>query len=211
MLDDEQEQREAPRGEAVARRRARRALKRGREPARGRRRAAREARARADGAPAQRRGGRRQLPEAHRVARRRGEERPDRDRAAARAAAGARRERDPVRLGQRRAQARGTRGDRQGRAQSIKGVADREVRVEGHTDDVPIRRREVRVELGSVGRARRDGREGPRGGRRRRRSSSRACGYGEYRPLAPNDSAESRARNRRIEIALVAPPAPATE
>ena len=36
-------------------------------------------------------------------------------------------------------------------------------------------------------------------------------GYGEYRPLALNDSAENRQRNRRIEIALVALPAPATE
>ena len=58
-------------------------------------------------------------------------------------------------------------------ARSIKGVANREVRVEGHTDDVAVRSAEVHLELGSVGGARRDGREGPRGGRGVARSSSR--------------------------------------
>ena len=30
-----------------------------------------------------------------------------------------------------------------------------------------------------------------------------AYGYGEYRPLAPNDTEEGRARNRRIEITIM--------
>jgi chemotaxis protein MotB len=30
-----------------------------------------------------------------------------------------------------------------------------------------------------------------------------AVGYGESRPLVPNDSAANRARNRRVEIVLV--------
>jgi chemotaxis protein MotB len=28
----------------------------------------------------------------------------------------------------------------------------------------------------------------------------KTIGYGEYRPLAPNDTAENRSKNRRIEI-----------
>jgi chemotaxis protein MotB len=30
-----------------------------------------------------------------------------------------------------------------------------------------------------------------------------AAGYGEYRPVSPNDTPEHRALNRRIEIVLV--------
>jgi chemotaxis protein MotB len=36
-----------------------------------------------------------------------------------------------------------------------------------------------------------------------------ATGYGEYRSVAPNDSEEGRAQNRRIEI-ILAPLPPAT-
>jgi len=31
-----------------------------------------------------------------------------------------------------------------------------------------------------------------------------AAGYGEYHPIAPNDSAQNRSLNRRIEIVLAA-------
>jgi len=31
-----------------------------------------------------------------------------------------------------------------------------------------------------------------------------AAGFSQYRPLAPNDSAQNRSANRRIEIALTA-------
>ncbi|HSH70991.1 MAG TPA: OmpA family protein, partial [Deferrisomatales bacterium] len=83
---------------------------------------------------------------------------------------------------------------------------DRGTLVEGHTDDVPIRgvlaqrfptnwelsaARALSVvrflqEVGGVDPAR-----------------LAAAGYGEYRPAVPNDSAENRARNRRIELKLV--------
>ncbi len=30
-----------------------------------------------------------------------------------------------------------------------------------------------------------------------------ACGYSEFRPVSPNDTDENKAKNRRIEIALI--------
>jgi chemotaxis protein MotB len=74
------------------------------------------------------------------------------------------------------------------------------VRVEGHTDNVPIRsaRFPSNWEL-SAARAlsvvrfmAREGGVDP--------ATLSAIGYGEYRPLAPNNTAENRRRNRRIEI-----------
>jgi chemotaxis protein MotB len=38
-----------------------------------------------------------------------------------------------------------------------------------------------------------------------------AVGYAEYRPLVPNDSPENRARNRRVEVVLVQAPGPEKE
>jgi chemotaxis protein MotB len=77
------------------------------------------------------------------------------------------------------------------------------VRVEGHTDNVPIHTRrfpsnwELSIaravsvvkyfaEVGKINPARLS-----------------AVGYGESRPLAPNDSPDHRAKNRRVEIVLV--------
>jgi len=82
----------------------------------------------------------------------------------------------------------------------IKETPDLKVRIEGHTDDVPIRSNRFRSnwELSSA------------------RSLSvvellasqtgihpanmSAVGYGEYKPLAPNTSPENRSKNRRIQI-----------
>ncbi|MFT4978652.1 MAG: chemotaxis protein MotB [Myxococcota bacterium] len=84
----------------------------------------------------------------------------------------------------------------------LQSVADREIRVEGHTDNVPVRAgaafadnwtlsalraREVVVLLTAQG-----------------VSPTRVAvvGYGDQRPVASNDTAEGRAANRRTEIVL---------
>lgn len=93
----------------------------------------------------------------------------------------------------------------------LKEVQDRQIRIEGHTDSRPIghilkRRFPSNWEL-SAARATSVVRYlqekvgiDP--------SHLSATGYGPYRPAASNDTAEGRARNRRIEIVL-APMAPA--
>jgi chemotaxis protein MotB len=81
--------------------------------------------------------------------------------------------------------------------------SDRHLRVEGHTDNVPINTAEFKSnwEL-SVRRATEVVRhlieeyDFPP-------ERISASGYAEYRPVAPNDTAESRAMNRRIELILL--------
>lgn len=80
-----------------------------------------------------------------------------------------------------------------------------QIRVEGHTDDVPIHTAQFRsnwelstarattvvqylIEAGGVDPAR-----------------LAAAGYAEYRPRRPNDSPEARARNRRVDIVVLDP------
>lgn len=94
----------------------------------------------------------------------------------------------------------------------LKGVPDKVVRIEGHTDNVPIgaalrARFPTNWELSTaratvVARFLQD-----KVGLDPTRLS--ATGYGEYRSVAPNDSEEGRAQNRRIEI-ILAPLPPAT-
>ncbi|MGH7407906.1 MAG: OmpA family protein [Candidatus Methylomirabilales bacterium] len=94
----------------------------------------------------------------------------------------------------------------------LKGVQDKVVRIEGHTDTVPIgaalqARFPTNWELSTaratvVARFLQD-----KGGLEPTRLS--ATGYGEHRPVAPNDSEEGRAQNRRIEL-ILAPLPPAT-
>jgi len=88
----------------------------------------------------------------------------------------------------------------------LKQVQDKDIRIEGHTDNVPIGKGlqskfASNWELSSA----------------RATAVARyltqhagidpqrliAAGYGEYRPIAPNDTDEHRAENRRIEIVLV--------
>lgn len=77
------------------------------------------------------------------------------------------------------------------------------LRVEGHTDDLPINtaRFPSNWEL-SVARAASVVQEmiGPLGIAPHRLS---ATGYGEYRPRVPNDSVENRQKNRRVDIVIL--------
>lgn len=79
---------------------------------------------------------------------------------------------------------------------------DNHIRVEGHTDNVPIRRGPFKSnwEL-SMARAYAVIRVLESQGVKPERLSG--IGYGEYRPVAPNDTSENKARNRRIEINLL--------
>ena len=79
---------------------------------------------------------------------------------------------------------------------------DRHIRVEGHTDDVPIRspRFPSNWEL-STERALSVVDHFEKAGVERARLS--VAGYGEFHPLIANDSKTHRALNRRVEIALL--------
>jgi len=76
------------------------------------------------------------------------------------------------------------------------------IRVEGHTDNVPIKRGRYHSnwEL-SMARAYAVLRVLEEQGVAPQRLSG--IGYGEYRPVAPNDTPENKAKNRRIEISLL--------
>lgn len=87
----------------------------------------------------------------------------------------------------------------------LKDVEDRQIRVEGHTDNVAISPRLAQTfpsnwEL-STARATSIVKTLVAGGVDPSRLS--VSGYSEYRPVAPNDTAENRTRNRRIEIVLL--------
>lgn len=87
----------------------------------------------------------------------------------------------------------------------LKTVTDKAIRIEGHTDNVPIHgqltaRYPTNWEL-SAARAINVTRYLQQQGIDP--LSLSAVAYGEYRPVASNDNEEGRARNRRIEIILV--------
>ncbi len=88
----------------------------------------------------------------------------------------------------------------------LRDVRDKAIRIEGHTDNVQIggalaRQYPTNWEL-SAARAINVARYLEKQGVDR--SSLAAVAYGETRPVAANDSPEGRAKNRRIEIVLVA-------
>jgi chemotaxis protein MotB len=80
---------------------------------------------------------------------------------------------------------------------------DRALRIEGHTDNVPISTREFRSnwELSAVRAATVIGFLIERVEFDPRRLS--AAGYGEFHPRVANDSADNRARNRRVDIVIL--------
>ncbi|MCX7910505.1 MAG: OmpA family protein, partial [Endomicrobia bacterium] len=86
-------------------------------------------------------------------------------------------------------------------AESLKPVSN-EIVVEGHTDNLPIYGGRYRSnwEL-SAARAFSVRDYLIKQGIDERRIS--CVGYGEYRPVAPNDTEENRAKNRRIEIKII--------
>ena len=79
-------------------------------------------------------------------------------------------------------------------------IPDNEIRVEGHTDNTPIQTREFpsNWELSAARALNVVKFLSSKGGIHPKRLS--AVGYGEYRPVAPNNSKENRQKNRRIEI-----------
>ena len=87
----------------------------------------------------------------------------------------------------------------------LKDVSDKSIRIEGHTDDVQIsralaQRYPTNWELSAarainVTRFLQDQGIDP--------GNLSAAAYGEWKPVAANDTAEGRAKNRRIEIILV--------
>lgn len=90
-------------------------------------------------------------------------------------------------------------------AEILKKVTDRQIKVEGHTDNVPIGpaiigRFPTNWEL-STARATTVVRHLQERGLDSKLLS--AEGYSEYRPVASNETEEGRARNRRIEIVLI--------
>lgn len=99
-------------------------------------------------------------------------------------------------------------------AEILKKVEDKQIRIEGHTDNVPIGSRlqekfPTNWELSTtratnVVRYLQD-----EGGLNPDRLS--AAGYSEYKPVASNETPEGRTSNRRIEIVLVPLEVPAVE
>lgn len=84
----------------------------------------------------------------------------------------------------------------------LKGVKDKMIRIEGHTDNVPIHTAQFpsNWEL-SAARAINVARFLQQQGIDP--TLLAAVAYGEYKPVAENDTKEGRAKNRRIEIILV--------
>jgi chemotaxis protein MotB len=95
-------------------------------------------------------------------------------------------------------------------ADVLAGVEGKVVRVEGHTDNVPLGRGPFATnwELSTaralaVVRLLQDAGVDP--------ARLAAAGYGEFQPIAANDTAEGRSENRRIEIVLAPADAPPAE
>jgi len=91
-------------------------------------------------------------------------------------------------------------------AEVLRGVQGKVFRVEGHTDNVPLGRGTYTNWELSTARALAIVRYLQEQGVDPTRLA--AAGYGEFKPIAPNDTADGRSQNRRIEIVLAAEDAP---
>ncbi|WP_439099661.1 flagellar motor protein MotB [Ectobacillus antri] len=88
-------------------------------------------------------------------------------------------------------------------SQLLVAASPREVMVSGHTDNVPITNAEFKSNWDlSTGRAVNFMQVLLENTNLQPEKFS-AIGYGEYRPVAPNDSAENRAKNRRVEVLIL--------
>ncbi len=90
-------------------------------------------------------------------------------------------------------------------AEMLKRVTDMQIRIEGHTNNVPMGRHSKpkfpsNWDL-STSRATTVAKYLKNDGIAPELLS--ACGYSEYRPVASNETAEGKAKNRRIEIVLM--------
>ena len=94
---------------------------------------------------------------------------------------------------------------------AVLAAAPNAVRVEGHTDDVPMRAGAFRSnwDLSTARATRVVQLLIEQSGLSATRLS--AAGYGEFRPRVPNDSPEGRARNRRVDIVVLGASAAAEE
>ena len=96
-------------------------------------------------------------------------------------------------------------------AEILKQYPDREILVEGHTDDLPLQN-ELKEKYGSNWEL-----SGQRAinvvkylvyAQEIDPERIGAVAYGKFRPRVPNNSTENRAKNRRVEIVLLPPELP---
>lgn len=85
----------------------------------------------------------------------------------------------------------------------LASIQDREIRVEGHTDDVPVGNGAPYASNWELSALRASGVLRLLVDAGVQPTNIAAVGYGEYRPAMPNDTRENRASNRRTEIVLV--------
>ena len=84
----------------------------------------------------------------------------------------------------------------------LANVTDRDLRVEGHTDDVPVRAGAAYADNWALSSLRASTVVSLLVGGGVDGGNLQAVGYGEHHPLVANDSPEGRAANRRTEIVL---------